>query len=179
MPTYANASILRFIVSFVSAKKPDCVSLCTPNRPRRSLCPTMQYLHPTSTSIVGEISPVKAPLTFQKTSCAPRATAVPRSFSYTGSRETKVGKTATSTWGFFAAAEITVSANETAPATVRFIFQLPAMSRRRSMEPSGKLAVTLSTIVALQAREILDSRGNPTIEVDAALEDGSFGRAAV
>jgi enolase len=37
----------------------------------------------------------------------------------------------------------------------------------------------LSTIVALHAREILDSRGNPTIEVDVALEDGSFGRAAV
>ena len=37
----------------------------------------------------------------------------------------------------------------------------------------------MSTIVALQAREILDSRGNPTIEVDVALEDGSFGRAAV
>ena len=29
------------------------------------------------------------------------------------------------------------------------------------------------------AREILDSRGNPTIEVDVLLEDGSFGRAAV
>ncbi|MEO7453213.1 MAG: phosphopyruvate hydratase [Fimbriimonadales bacterium] len=37
----------------------------------------------------------------------------------------------------------------------------------------------MSTIVALHAREILDSRGNPTIEVDVALEDGSFGRAAV
>ena len=29
------------------------------------------------------------------------------------------------------------------------------------------------------AREILDSRGNPTIEVDVVLEDGSLGRAAV
>jgi len=37
----------------------------------------------------------------------------------------------------------------------------------------------LATIVALQAREILDSRGTPTIEVDAILDDGSFGRAAV
>ena len=37
----------------------------------------------------------------------------------------------------------------------------------------------MATIVALQAREILDSRGNPTVEVDAALDDGSFGRAAV
>ena len=29
------------------------------------------------------------------------------------------------------------------------------------------------------ARQILDSRGNPTVEVDIILEDGSFGRAAV
>ncbi len=36
-----------------------------------------------------------------------------------------------------------------------------------------------STIVDIQARAILDSRGNPTVEVDATLADGSFGRAAV
>jgi len=35
------------------------------------------------------------------------------------------------------------------------------------------------TISALHAREILDSRGNPTVEVDLTLSDGSFGRAAV
>ncbi|MBN1765400.1 MAG: phosphopyruvate hydratase, partial [Sedimentisphaerales bacterium] len=34
-------------------------------------------------------------------------------------------------------------------------------------------------IVEVTAREILDSRGNPTVEVDVILEDGSFGRAAV
>ncbi|MGB9840006.1 phosphopyruvate hydratase [Thermovenabulum sp.] len=37
----------------------------------------------------------------------------------------------------------------------------------------------MSTIVDVYAREILDSRGNPTIEVEVVLEDGSFGRAAV
>ncbi len=37
----------------------------------------------------------------------------------------------------------------------------------------------MTAIVELIAREIIDSRGNPTIEVDAVLEDGSFGRAAV
>ncbi|NLX97547.1 MAG: phosphopyruvate hydratase [Rhodopirellula sp.] len=36
-----------------------------------------------------------------------------------------------------------------------------------------------STIVDIRARQILDSRGNPTIEVDVNLADGSFGRAAV
>ena len=36
-----------------------------------------------------------------------------------------------------------------------------------------------STIVDIRARQILDSRGNPTIEVDAETADGSFGRAAV
>ena len=34
-------------------------------------------------------------------------------------------------------------------------------------------------IIDVTGREILDSRGNPTVEVDVALEDGSFGRAAV
>ena len=37
----------------------------------------------------------------------------------------------------------------------------------------------MSLIEAVQAREILDSRGNPTVEVDVALVDGAFGRAAV
>jgi enolase len=37
----------------------------------------------------------------------------------------------------------------------------------------------MSIIVDIYAREILDSRGNPTVEVDVTLEDGSFGRAAV
>jgi len=36
-----------------------------------------------------------------------------------------------------------------------------------------------STIVDIHARQILDSRGNPTVEVDVTLADGSFGRAAV
>ena len=37
----------------------------------------------------------------------------------------------------------------------------------------------MSTIVDIFAREILDSRGNPTVEVDVILEDGTLGRAAV
>ena len=37
----------------------------------------------------------------------------------------------------------------------------------------------MATIEAVGAREILDSRGNPTVEVELALEDGSFARAAV
>jgi enolase len=37
----------------------------------------------------------------------------------------------------------------------------------------------MSLIEYVEAREILDSRGNPTVEVDVILEDGSFGRAAV
>src|SRR5689334_20367202 len=36
-----------------------------------------------------------------------------------------------------------------------------------------------STIKAIHAREILDSRGNPTVEVEVRLEGGAFGRAAV
>src|SRR3989344_1663524 len=38
---------------------------------------------------------------------------------------------------------------------------------------------TMLSIKSVHGREILDSRGNPTIEVDVALSDGSLGRAAV
>jgi len=37
----------------------------------------------------------------------------------------------------------------------------------------------MSSIESIEAREILDSRGNPTIEVDVTLDDGAFGRAGV
>ncbi|ABY38233.1 phosphopyruvate hydratase [Brucella suis] len=37
----------------------------------------------------------------------------------------------------------------------------------------------MTAIIDIVGREILDSRGNPTVEVDVVLEDGSFGRAAV
>ena len=37
----------------------------------------------------------------------------------------------------------------------------------------------MSAISHVHAREILDSRGNPTVEVEVGTEDGFFGRAAV
>src|SRR5215813_4356711 len=37
----------------------------------------------------------------------------------------------------------------------------------------------MTAIIHIIGREILDSRGNPTVEVDVILEDGSMGRAAV
>ena len=37
----------------------------------------------------------------------------------------------------------------------------------------------MGTIIDVFGREILDSRGNPTVEVEVVLDDGSFGRAAV
>lgn len=37
----------------------------------------------------------------------------------------------------------------------------------------------MSKVSSLHAREVLDSRGNPTVEVDAVLDDGAFGRAIV
>jgi enolase len=39
--------------------------------------------------------------------------------------------------------------------------------------------VTSTFIAYVDAREILDSRGNPTVEVDVVLDDGAVGRAAV
>jgi enolase len=43
----------------------------------------------------------------------------------------------------------------------------------------SKAGPSMTAIVNVEAREILDSRGNPTVEVDVVLEDGSMGRAAV
>ena len=37
----------------------------------------------------------------------------------------------------------------------------------------------MSQIFDVHAREVLDSRGNPTVEVEVVLDDGSFGRAMV
>ena len=37
----------------------------------------------------------------------------------------------------------------------------------------------LTTIVEIRGREVIDSRGNPTVEVDVYLEGGAMGRAAV
>ena len=37
----------------------------------------------------------------------------------------------------------------------------------------------MAIIIDVHARQILDSRGNPTVEVEVLLEDGGFGRAAV
>ena len=37
----------------------------------------------------------------------------------------------------------------------------------------------MSAITRVHARQLLDSRGNPTLEVDVMLESGAFGRAAV
>src|SRR3569833_2666508 len=37
----------------------------------------------------------------------------------------------------------------------------------------------MTAIIDIHGREVLDSRGNPPVEVDVLLDDGSFGRAAV
>src|SRR3984893_13189618 len=50
--------------------------------------------------------------------------------------------------------------------------------KRPSPEATGHLA-DMTAIVDIIGREILDSRGNPTVEVDVVLEDGSRGRAGI
>src|SRR5467141_1574810 len=47
-------------------------------------------------------------------------------------------------------------------------------SRRR-----GRVRSTMSTVISVHAREILDSRGNPTVETDVTLASGASARAAV
>jgi len=46
--------------------------------------------------------------------------------------------------------------------------------------PDSRLERTyMSNIVDIHAREVIDSRGNPTVEAEVTLADGSFGRAIV
>jgi enolase len=61
-------------------------------------------------------------------------------------------------------------------------YQGPADAQRRKPvcpHEKGLAPAMSSTIVDIHGRQILDSRGNPTVEVDIRLADGSFGRAAV
>ena len=66
-------------------------------------------------------------------------------------------------------------------ASLEFLEGPGAAGHRRPPGSTGRLGgVVTSTFIAyVDAREILDSRGNPTVEVDVVLEDGSVGRAAV
>ena len=48
-----------------------------------------------------------------------------------------------------------------------------------TLKPNHLWRMTMSEILAIQGREILDSRGNPTVEVDVYLDSGTMGRAAV
>jgi enolase len=50
---------------------------------------------------------------------------------------------------------------------------------RKPGAANDRKASTMTAIIDIHAREILDSRGNPTVEVDVVLEDGATGRAAV
>src|SRR3954471_556629 len=55
----------------------------------------------------------------------------------------------------------------------------PSRSRFWSSSPSMSESQGFATIAEIRGRQILDSRGNPTVEVDVVLADGTLGRAAV
>jgi hypothetical protein len=62
--------------------------------------------------------------------------------------------------------------------TPRWAFRTHTQTKRiPPVQPESKTMP--SSIVDIRGRQILDSRGNPTVEVDVQLSDGSFGRAAV
>jgi enolase len=66
----------------------------------------------------------------------------------------------------------------TAPSHVDFLFIFHVVNQLKHI--ATKKEISMSTLIAdIVAREILDSRGNPTIEVDVTLENGCMGRAAV
>jgi enolase len=62
------------------------------------------------------------------------------------------------------------------PISVRayFLCRLPSLK-----DGASSKGAIMTAIIDITGREILDSRGNPTVEVDVRLEDGAFGRAAV
>ncbi len=55
----------------------------------------------------------------------------------------------------------------------------PDAVRLKAAHPRSPGATDVASIEAVGAREILDSRGNPTVEVEVLLDDGSFARAVV
>src|SRR5262249_4370183 len=54
-----------------------------------------------------------------------------------------------------------------------------SLEQSPSLPSSDRARFPMSIIASIHAREILDSRGNPTLEVDVLLEDGASGSAAV
>src|SRR5664279_4648890 len=58
-------------------------------------------------------------------------------------------------------------------------FPLPRLAVEAAFHSAFSNEAPMTAIVDIIGREILDSRGNPTVEVDVVLEDGSVGRAAV
>src|SRR5208282_6840575 len=73
--------------------------------------------------------------------------------------------------------EIT-STRQNAPPQFDRLFQCRVVLQFR-VSNSHKGIIAMAQIDLIQGREILDSRGNPTVEADVVLRDGSFGRAAV
>src|SRR5207248_3394101 len=61
----------------------------------------------------------------------------------------------------------------------RTSFSAHSSSCRSAPQRPEQAKTAMTAIVDIIGREILDSRGNPTVEVDVVLEDGSMGRAAV
>jgi enolase len=61
----------------------------------------------------------------------------------------------------------------------RLQHRVGGVKRFRKTKNGKRLRTKMTEIVSIHAREILDSRGNPTVEADVVLEDGVRGRAAV
>src|SRR5678816_3576373 len=54
-----------------------------------------------------------------------------------------------------------------------------ALELRRLTQPAAHQEKNMTEIVYINGREVLDSRGNPTVEVEVSLESGGYGRAMV
>src|SRR5438045_624888 len=68
---------------------------------------------------------------------------------------------------------------ETMAKNRRFCYGLPSLLTLESIPVTLWRSSMSLAIEAVRGREILDSRGNPTVEVEVMLENGAFGRAGV
>src|SRR5262249_43766322 len=134
---------------------------------RRSEWPTITYWQPTSRSIAGATSPVKAPPSSQKQSCAASAMLDPSSRRPTGWSAVNGGATAMSTSRTVPSWLRSSPQSASASATVLWSFQLPQTKRRLAMsllqrrDPGQLLALEELERRAAAGRDVGHSLGDP------------------
>src|SRR5213594_1706266 len=142
---------------------------------RRSECPSSTRRHPSSASIVGEISPVNAPWGCQWQFCAPSPTAEPPSTSATAASAVKGGHTTTSTPRGRLSPSRTDWASARASAKPPCIFQLPTTRGVRMTYPRRGASPPFRSLppgIVAPAKPALEPRSSRMCSSPIALRQG-------